>query len=210
MNVPSPRVIVIGVAGGSGAGKSTLARALAARLGADAQVLAEDDYYHCCTNFPDFDAGQHDFDSLPAKDMPLLAQHLVALKAGRAIEKPVSDFTMHRRVGSEPAAPCAYLILEGILALADRDVRRELDLAIWLDASEALRLERRIRRDTSERGRTKEDVLAQFAHRVRPAFARYEALQRTTADLVLDSEALGCDYAIMVERVLTALKERLR
>ena len=114
---------LIGIAGGSGSGKTTLARALTKAL-APAVIIAEDDYYRCATTIPGFDARAHDFDALGAKDMARLAADLRALKSGAAVDKPRYDYVTHtRRAEGEHVAPADTIIVEGILALADPDVR---------------------------------------------------------------------------------------
>lgn len=197
--------ILIGIAGGSGSGKTTLARALAKAL-SPVLIISEDDYYRCATTIPGFDAARHDFDSLDAKDMDRLAADLRALKRGETIEKPLYDYVTHtRRPTGETLAPARHMIAEGILALADPQVRAAYDLAVWIDTPADVRLMRRVRRDVAERGRSVESVLHQYERTVRPAHMRYEKPQAATADLVLDAEALGHDLEAMVREVLATL-----
>jgi len=198
--------LLIGIAGGSGSGKTTLARALARALEPSVVIIAEDDYYRCATTLPGFDAKTHDFDGLDAKDMPRLATDLLAIKAGGAIEKPLYDYVTHtRRAETQSIEPARHVIVEGILALADAEVRAAYDVAVWLDTPGDLRLLRRVRRDVAERGRSIESVLNQYENTVRPAHRRYAAAQAAAADLVLDAEGVGHDLDALVARVLRAL-----
>jgi uridine kinase len=200
---------LIGIAGGSGSGKTTLARALAARLQPSVRIIGEDDYYRCSTLVENFDPTHHDFDALESKDMPRLAEDLAALKAGRAIQKPLYDYVTHtRRKESETLEPADVIIVEGILALADPQVRALYDLAVWLDTPGDIRLLRRVRRDVAERGRSVESVLAQYERTVRPAHMRHESAQASGAHIVLDAEAICHDLDAMVAKVLAALKLR--
>ena len=197
---------LIGIAGGSGSGKTTLARALAKAL-TPAVIIAEDDYYRCATTIPGFNAKAHDFDALDSKDMARLAADLGALKHGKAVDKPLYDYVTHtRRAEGEHVAPADTIIVEGILALADPDVRAAYDLAVWLDTPGDLRLMRRIRRDVAERGRSIEGVLDQYERTVRTSFLRHARAQADGADLVLDAEALRHDLDAMVARVLAAMR----
>ena len=193
---------LIGIAGGSGSGKTTLARALAKAL-QPAVIIAEDDYYRCATTIPGFDAKAHDFDALGAKDMARLAADLAALKAGKAVDKPLYDYVTHtRRPEGETVAPADTIIVEGILALADPDVRAAYDLAIWLDTPGDLRLLRRVRRDVAERGRSIESVLDQYERTVRTSFLQHAQAQADGADVVLDAERLCHELDAMVAEVL--------
>lgn len=197
---------LIGIAGGSGSGKTTLAKALAAKLGPSVAIIAEDDYYRCATTIPDFDAAAHDFDALEAKDMPRLAADLQALKSGAPVEKPLYDYVEHkRRAEHETVAPADTIIVEGILALADPDVRAAYDLAVWLDTPGDLRLLRRVRRDVAERGRSIESVLNQYERTVRISFLQHAKTQAEGADLVLDAEMLCHELDAMVAQVLAAM-----
>ncbi|MDX2234550.1 MAG: uridine kinase [Hyphomonadaceae bacterium] len=198
---------IIGIAGGSGSGKTTLARALAQALAPSARIIAEDDYYRCSTTVAGFDAAVHDFDALEAKDMARLAADLRALRGGGAIEKPLYDYVTHtRRAETETVHPADHVIVEGILALADPDVRAAYDLAVWLDTPGDLRLLRRVRRDVAERGRSVDSVLDQYQRTVRPAHLRHAAAQAQGAHLILDAEAICHDLDAMVAQILAALR----
>lgn len=179
---------IIAITGGSGAGKTTVARALAKRLGAGAVVVAEDDYYRCASTIPGFDAATHNFDALDAKEHALLLAHLTLAKSGAAFDKPIYDLTNHRRLAqAERIAHAAYIIVEGIHLLAHAHLRALYDLAVYIEADEALRLGRRMIRDVESRGRTPRAVLAQFFSSVRPMHEAHVAPQRAFADLVLHS-----------------------
>ena len=181
---------IVAITGGSGAGKTTLARALARRLGAGAVVIAEDDYYHCASAIPGFDAATHNFDAPEAKEHALLREHLALARSGAAFDKPVYDLVTHRRQPQvERIVHAETLIVEGIHLLADADLRALYDLKVFIEADEALRLGRRMIRDVEMRGRTPRAVLAQFFATVRPMHEAHVAPQRVHADLVLVSTA---------------------
>jgi uridine kinase len=184
--------LLIGITGGSGAGKTTVARALVQRLGARATLIGEDDYYRCATTVPNFNADTFNFDAPSAKDDALLLHHMQQARQGEAFEKPLYDLVTHtRRAESERIAPAEIVIVEGIHLLAFPDIRSILDLAVYIDADEALRLGRRIIRDVETRGRTPRSVFQQFFTNVRPMHERHIAPQRAHADLVLVSSPEG-------------------
>ncbi len=176
------RPFIIGVAGGTASGKTTLTSLAAARL--DALVLTHDRYY---LDAPD--PSLHDFDHPYALETPLLCAHLAALREGRAAEVPVYDFATHSRLPrTDRIEPREVLFVEGILVMADPALRAAFDFTVYVHADDDVRLARRIRRDTAERGRTWDDVLRQWFHTVRPAHKRWVAPASETADLVLDGE----------------------
>ena len=206
---------LIAITGGSGAGKTTIARALAARLGAGARVIAEDDYYRCSTTIPGFDAATHNFDAPSAKDSALLAEHLALARAGEGFDKPLYDLVTHtRRPESERIEPAETIILEGILLLAFPELRPLYHLGIYIEADESVRLGRRMIRDVETRGRALRAVYHQFHHTVAPMHALHVAPQRAHADLVLVSTAndgeseAGAHAARIAQRIAARIAAR--
>jgi len=186
--------VCVGIAGGTGAGKSALAAALEQAFDASRVLrIPQDAYYRDRGDLaPDARARQN-FDHPDALETELLVAHLRALRAGRAVHVPVYDFAAHRRApDSFSAEPRALVVVDGILALADAELRACFDLRVFVDAPEELRLERRLARDVLERGRSAESVRAQFAATVRPMHVRFVEPSRAHADLVI---ANASDFA---------------
>jgi uridine kinase len=181
------RPLLVGVAGGSGSGKSSLARALVAALGpARAAMLAHDAYYRDGAGRLDERPDTINYDVPEAFDQALFLEHLGALRAGLPVRPPAYCFVTHRRTGyAAVVAPRPIVVVEGILLLWEPAVRAALDLRIFLDAPERVRLERRLARDVAERGRTTDAVMSQFAATVREAHRTYVEPTRAMADLVL-------------------------
>lgn len=191
------RPFLVGIAGGTASGKTTLAAGAAARLGAT--VIAHDRYYRDAP-----DPRHHDFDHPDALDTPGLVAHLTALRSGGAIQAPIYDFKRHARASaSERIEPAPIVLVEGILVLAEPALRLAFDYTVYVHADDDVRLGRRLRRDTTERGRTWEDVLRQWFHTVRPAHRRWVAPSRNVAHLVLDGEA---DAEAEVARLVSGVR----
>jgi uridine kinase len=180
---------VVGVAGGSGAGKSALCRAVAGALGPEqVSTLCHDAYYRDRRDLPAAERATLNYDIPDALDTALFLEHLRALRAGLPVRPPRYCFVTHRRIGEDPIVePRAVLLVEGILLLHEADARALLDLTLFVDVPDQVRLARRIARDTSERGRTRRSVLAQFEATVRGAHAIYVEPTKTFAQLVLDN-----------------------
>jgi uridine kinase len=181
--------MLVGIAGGSGSGKSSLVRTLAAALG-DTQVarLSHDAYYRDRSALSAAARAAVDYDVPQALDQELFVAHLNALRAGVAIQPPRYCFETHCRLGDDATVePRPVVLVDGVLLLWDPAVRAALDLSIFLDAPERVRLERRLARDVGERGRSTTSVLAQFDATVRRAHATYVEPTRALADLVLST-----------------------
>ncbi len=176
------RPFVLGVAGGTASGKTTLATMAARQLGA--RVLTHDRYYLDAPN-----PRGHDFDRPEALETALFAEHLGALRRGEAIDAPVYDFATHRRAArTERIEPGGIILVEGILVLAEPALAAQFDLAAYVDCADDVRLARRLRRDTAERGRQWQDVLDQWFNTVRPAHVKYLPASLARADLRLNGE----------------------
>jgi uridine kinase len=130
------------------------------------------------------------FDAPDAIEAPLLAAHVAALAAGRGVDAPQYDFALHtRRAETLRLTPAPVIVLEGLHVIGMPELAGLLTLRVYVDASDALRLARRLARDTRERGRSEAQVTAQFETTVRPMHARFVAPLRACADLVVAGEA---------------------
>lgn len=163
-------ITLIAVCGGSGSGKTTFAKRLVERLGANrCAILSQDRYYiDQSSNFKE-DGGEVNFDHPNAIDFDLMAKHLNQLASGKAIDAPNYDFATHKRQKETTrfeAKP--VIIVDGILVLSQEKIRDEVDASVFIDIPEAIRFERRLKRDIVERGRTREGVEKQFFKQVKP------------------------------------------
>ena len=199
---------VVGIAGGSGSGKTELTRGLVAALGPDrVAVLGHDAYYRDRAELDAAARAALDYDVTEALDRERFLDDLTRLRAGETLCPPRYCFVTHRRLGAgEPLEPRDILIVEGILLFHDAEVRRALDLAIFVDAPGDLRLRRRIARDTIERGRTAASVTHQFASSVAPAHLHYVEPTKSAADLVLTNTSR---IEPLVELAATLIRSRL-
>ncbi|CAN5262275.1 uridine kinase [soil metagenome] len=177
--------LVIGIAGGSGSGKTTIAAAVVAAL-PDVAVIQHDAYYRHRPDL-DFDTRTRtNYDHPDSLETALLISHLEELNQGRAIAVPTYDFTQHLRAAATVSIePAPVVILEGILVLADPDLRSRLDLKIYVDTDADLRLARRVERDIEERGRSLSTILVQYFSTVRPMHLEFVESSKRYADLII-------------------------
>jgi uridine kinase len=177
----------VGIAGGSGSGKTTVAKKLFEGVPAGQAVLIQhDSYYRHRPELSDEERDQINFDHPDALDNTLLIQHLDALRQGQAVDVPVYDFHSHlRSAQSIRLEPAPIVLVEGILILVDEELRRRIDLKIFVDTDSDIRVLRRIRRDMQSRGRSFDQVREQYYSSVRPMHLRFVEPSKSYADMVL-------------------------
>jgi uridine kinase len=138
------------------------------------------------------------FDHPKAFDWKLMNEQLSALKNGQTIEKPIYDFVTHSRSSkTEIIEPKELIIIEGIMALVNKDLRSIGDLKVFINASRERRLVRRIDRDMKERGRTYESIIEQYFTTVLPMFEEIIAPSQYYADLIINNDG-GSTHSIDV------------
>jgi len=178
----------VAIAGGSGSGKSWLADKLERALAPGVVRLCLDDFYLDRSHLPPARRARLNFDHPRAIDWQGLEGALKALLAGRLATVPAYDFKTHTRLPFvKRVHPQRLILLEGLWPLKRRAIRRLADLSVFLHCPARLRLQRRIQRDRSARGRTRASVEQQFRHSVEPMHVRFVIPQLHQADLVFQS-----------------------
>jgi uridine kinase len=183
----SDRRLTIGIAGGTGSGKTTITNRLTEALSEESVLLLQQDhYYKDLPNLPLDERAKQNFDHPDSVDTPLLISHVRALREGQAVERPVYDFTQHRRFPSTVhLEPRPALIVEGILIFENAALRNLFDIKIFVDTEADLRFIRRMRRDIRERGRTVESVVEQYIATVRPMHMEFVEPSKRYADVII-------------------------
>jgi len=145
-----------------------------------------------------------------AFDTPLLVAHLDRLAAGQPIEKPVYNYKTHTRdPRTVPVEPKDIVVVEGILILWEPEIRRRLDIKLFVDCDADVRVLRRLERDIRERGRTLESVIQQYLASVRPMHLEFVEPSKRYADIIIPEGGFN-EVAIdmIVTKIAAALRER--
>jgi uridine kinase len=178
--------LLIGIAGGTGSGKTTLAQRIEAALPKDVTLLEQDSYYRDRSHLSAAERAKVNYDEPAALENDLLAAHLLALRAGQAVDTPDYDFATHTRKPVERrVVPSAIIVVEGILLFAVPELRNAFDLRIFVDTDDDIRLMRRIRRDIVDRGREIDDIERQYHDTVRPMHLLHVAPSKRFAHLIV-------------------------
>ena len=203
----SAKSLVIGICGGTGSGKTTITNRIIEALSLESvQVLQQDHYYKDLPQMPVDERAKQNFDHPESIDTKLFVEHVRGLREGRAIERPVYDFTKHaRKTETMRLEPRPALIVEGILIFECKALRELMDVKIFVDTDADLRFIRRMGRDIRERGRTAESVVQQYLSTVRPMHMEFVEPSKRYADVIIPEgghNEVGIDLVIQKIRSL--------
>lgn len=201
--------LVIGIAGGTGSGKTTVARKIAAHFKPDEVVLVDQDsYYKDLSHLPMEERKLVNYDHPDAFDQALLVEHIEQLKRGEGIAKPVYSYKLHCRTEETlHLAPAPIVLLEGILVLDSTKLREQMDIKLFVDTEDDIRLMRRLQRDINERGRDLNNCLEQYTNTVRPMHLIFVSPSKRYADVVIPR---GGNNDVAIEMVVARIQARLR
>ena len=201
--------MIIGICGGTGSGKTTIARAIVEAVGAQNVILIEQDsYYRNLSDMPLDERRQANFDHPDSIDSDMLVNHIMRLKQGLTVEMPLYDFKTHTRSDRiEIIEPKPVVIVEGILIFAEPRVLDLLDVRVYVDTPDDIRLMRRLKRDFTERGRSFERTLDQYARTIRPMHFEFVEPSKRHADIIIPE---GGQMGVSVEFLCGLVRERLK
>lgn len=197
--------VILGIAGGTGSGKTTVARSIHDRVGRERiEWISHDSYYR---EFPDLDLAARrliNFDHPDSLETELLVSHLDALVRGEPVDVPVYDFTTHSRsIDRHRVEPRKVVIVEGILVLAEPDLRKRIDIKLFVDTPPDIRFLRRLMRDTQSRGRSLESVVNQYLNTVRSMHEEFVEPSKRYADLIIPE---GGENLVALEAIISRIE----
>jgi uridine kinase len=200
--------IVIGIGGGTGSGKTTVAKEVRKHFPEESVVIIHHDSYY--VDRGELSPQQREninYDHPDSFDNRLLMEQLSELRAGRPIEKPIYDFETHtRRKQTITVRPARIILLEGILVLADDDLRALMDIKLYVDTDADERFIRRLRRDITDRGRTVDQVIEQYLQTVRPMHLQFVETSKRYADVIIPEGGLNL---VAVDLIVTKVRDIL-
>lgn len=179
--------ILIGIAGGTGSGKTSIAKAIASDFGKSEVALIEQDaYYRDLTNLTLEKRSVVNFDHPDAVDFDFMKLQLNNLIQGNKVNIPIYDFATHtRKNDTHPVERHRIIILEGILTLFHQEIRDMMDIKIYVETADDIRIIRRIKRDIEKRERTFTSVIEQYYNTVRPMHIQFVEPTKKYADIII-------------------------
>lgn len=178
---------IVGITGGSASGKTSFLKGVLSAF-ADDQIclISQDNYYLNRDLIPVDDQGIHNFDLPETIDHHLYAQHISQLRDGNIVTQKEYTF-------NNPAVipkfltfrPAPIIVVEGIFVFHFRELADQMDLKIFIDAKNSIKLERRVKRDAEERGYDLDDVMYRWKYHVKPTYRQFIKPYRAEADIVI-------------------------
>ena len=200
-------ILTIGIAGGTGSGKTTITRRIMERFGGDVSVVNHDNYYKAHDDMSYEERCKLNYDHPDAFENDLMIEHLRQLKAGKTIQCPVYDYTIHNRSKETVTIkPAKVIIVEGILILADKQLCDEMDIRVFVDTDADVRILRRIVRDVKKRERTLESVIDQYLTTVKPMHEAFVEPSKKNAHVIIPE---GGQNQVALDMVITRIHQHL-
>lgn len=183
-------MLIIGIYGGTGSGKTTIVNMIASHFSSnDIEIISQDSYYKDNSDISYEDRCKLNFDHPDAIDFNLLHKHLKNLRKGETVEQPIYDFKIHNRLKKTiQIKPKKILILEGILIMCHAEIRSIFDLKIFINANSKTRMERRIKRDIVERGRSRDEVLKRYIETLKPMHEKFIEPTKIYANYIIENQ----------------------
>jgi uridine kinase len=201
------RPFIIGVTGGSASGKTSLCKSIQDSLGVDCTMISVDSFYKDLSPDQLSDVKNYNFDHPDAFSFTELLESIQKLQNNEFVEIPVYDYLNYKRSGEYILVrPTKVIIIEGIMALYDPDIRNKFNIKIFIHTDDDERLARRILRDTQVRGRDIVSVISWYRKFVKPAFDDFIAPVMKYADLIIPR---GAENKVALDLLIENLRSRV-
>ena len=198
MKSKDSKVFIIGICGGTCSGKSTISEKLKdyyKKTGVN--KINTDSYYKDHSDLSFKERSQINFDHPNSIDFELLIKHLNNLIKNNSIKAPVYSYKSHKRLKKNKLLkPKRIIILEGLHIFCNAELINLIDFGLFLNLDSVTRLERRIKRDINERGRTEEEVINRFNEMCEPMYQEFIFPSRTKANVIINSNQKSINEVI--------------
>lgn len=202
-------MLIIGIAGGTGSGKTTVVKKIVEQLPkGEVIILPQDSYYKDNSHLPLSDRLEINFDHPDSVEFDLLVKHIKDLKNGVAVQQPIYSYlTCSRSDEYIPVEPTKVVIVEGILAFTNPELRSLMDLKVFVDCDADDRLARVIKRDIVERGRTLEKVMQRYETTVKPMHLQFIEPSKRYAHIIVPQ---GGENTVAINILTLFVEENLK
>lgn len=200
---------LVGITGGSASGKTRFIKQLFHAFPENTIcLLSQDNYYKDRHLQPRDDKGVENFDLPESIDHEHFAKDVAALRRGETIIKEEYTFNNPSSKGKTlEIKPAPILVVEGIFVFFIEEIRKQLDLKLFIDAQEHIKLKRRIKRDETERGYGLNDVLYRYEYHVAPTYEKFIKPFMYEADFIIPNNK---DFNTALSVITGFLKSKVK
>ncbi|WP_052256458.1 uridine kinase [Salinicoccus sp. YB14-2] len=205
MNKPT----IIGIAGGTGSGKTSVTKKIISSLEEHDITLIEQDFYYKDQSHKTMEERlETNYDHPFAFDNDLLIQHVKSLINRESVKLPTYDYVNHTRSDETiKVEPKDVIIVEGIFALENEQLRELMDVKIYVDTDSDIRILRRMSRDIKERGRSMESVINQYLSVVRPMHLQFIEPTKRFSDIIIPE---GGENIVAIDIITTKIRSLIK
>jgi len=199
---------IIAITGGSGSGKTFLCNKLIREFGEEKILKIEvDSYYKNLVHLKMEEREKNNFDHPDAFEFDLLYEDLNKIKNSKKINIPLYDYKTHTRKNEYRLIDREYniILLEGIFSTYKTNIRNMLYLNTFIDISNRIRKNRRIKRDKQKRERTLESIEYQYSNTVKPMYEKYVEPTKKYADLIIKEISKSDEGYIKLLEIISTL-----
>jgi uridine kinase len=181
------RPFIIGITGGSASGKTLFLTRLMEQFETDdICLLSQDNYYRPKEHQTKDENGIENFDLPTAIDDVAFAADVEKLRLGEIVTREEYTFNNSDKIPNLlHFFPKKILVVEGIFVFHFPEVAKLLDLKIFIDAQDKIKLKRRIKRDNEERGYDLQDVMYRWKYHVKPTYEEFIRPHKRSCDIVI-------------------------
>ena len=200
---------IIGIAGGSGSGKTYLCNKINKLFKEKILIIKVDSYYKDLGHLKFSEREKNNFDHPSSFEFNLLYKQLSDLNNKKNIKMPIYNYKKHLRKKEYTLIDKEYtlILVEGILSLYDERIRNMMDCSVYLDVSNDIRKERRIKRDLKSRKRTLSSISIQYKNTVEPMYKQYiEPTKKYSDILIKDINDKDSGYIRLLNEINTIIK----
>lgn len=202
-------MLIIGIAGGTGSGKTTVVNRIVDLLPkGEVVIIPQDSYYRDNSDLPLEQRQEMNFDHPDSIEFELLVDHIRKLKAGESVQQPIYSYlTCTRAKETVTIQPRHVIIVEGILIFTCDELRKLMDIRVFVDADADDRLSRVIARDIIERGRSINKVLERYEKTVKPMHLQFIEPTKRYADIIIPQ---GGNNSVAISVLTSTIEKTLR
>lgn len=198
---------IIGITGGSGSGKTRFLRSLIESFDSGVASICQDDYYRPREHQLVDKNGEFNFDRPESIDYEHFASDLLALSNWKDVEKQEYTFNNPNVQPKNIVIKSAPVILvEGIFIFHYQKISELIDMKIFVDAKDYIKLQRRLTRDRVERGYDADDVLYKYENHIMPSYQKYIEPHKEQADIVVPNNT---DFGVALDVVKSFIQSKI-